>query len=285
MPNELPPETARRLNKFLLDYGKQAAESKFFLPSYMEITDGDLAALEYCDPDKLINVVHVSEGSASCRNGMALPPGFSALLRMVSARGEGQYDHYERAGWVKRQPKPAAEPEEWGPWAKLAKEGERPDGVEFGAGEALGQRSEERWTIQGTPDDPWGFVTHYRRKRMLCVYEALVVSSANPYGMVIWKDGDITVNSMEAGWVPGHYALRGTLWTPATGPEVTAAKAGRDPNGVVAWHGGECPVDEDAKGYAHRPNGVSVPIGTVKDSEEWAQYGDAGDLIAYEVTE
>jgi hypothetical protein len=183
------------------------------------------------------------------------------------------------------EPKPVAEPEERGPWVKLAKVGERPAGVEFGVGEVVGCMDCKGDAWAGCTDNAdalWCCATHYRRKRIRCVFEAFAMKPASPFGAVFWKDGDINVNSMGAGWAPGHYALRGTLWTPATAPEVTAAKAGRDPNGVVAWHGGECP---EGSGIVHYQDGETR--GGLRFSvrlSDWTRDDDPSDIIAYEVT-
>jgi hypothetical protein len=175
------------------------------------------------------------------------------------------------------EPKPVAEPEERGPWVKLAKVGERPDGVEFGAREIIECMDCKGDAWAGCTDNAdalWCCATHYRRKRIRSLW-----SVDGTHRLLIW--GEDTHGHSCA---PGHYALRGTLWTPAAVPEVTAAKAGRDPNGVVAWHGGECPAGvKGASGWVHLRNGDPCRcVGFI--GHQWAHRDHPGDIIAYEVT-
>jgi hypothetical protein len=253
MPNELPPETA---GKFLSLYGAigSGIHSAEWMAYFHSITPEDVAALEACDPDKVKKTSIISDDFA----------------RVID--GPGIYDKYERAGWVKRQPEPTPVPEEWGPWVKLAKVGERPGGVEFGVGEQVEQKGSAGYAVCDYATQPWKAVTHYRRKRILCVW-----SVVGTHRTLLWGK-EACGHSCE----PGHYALRGTRWTPATAPEVTAAKAGRDPNGVVAWHGGECP---EGSGIVHYQDGETR--GGLRFSvrlSDWTRDDDPSDIIAYEVT-
>jgi hypothetical protein len=251
MPNELPPGTA---GKFLSLYGAigSGIHSAEWMAYFHSITPEDVAALEACDPDKVKKTSIISDDFA----------------RVID--GPGIYDKYERAGWVKRQPEPTPVPEEWGPWVKLAKVGERPDGVEFGVGEQVEQKGSAGYAVCDYATQPWKAVTHYRRKRIRRVVHTDTTSI-----LCIWGTGSLE----DVPKLTGHYALRGTLWTPATAPEVTAAKADRDPNGVVAWHGGECPVAKGPNVMLH----FSVRHSFITDDATYYNW-NLGDLIAYEVT-
>lgn len=265
MTDRLPPETARRfldLHAAVQERGPWTDHGP--IGSLLRaITPEDIAALEVLCPDRVAATLTIPDGLAAVYDG------------------EGTYDHYERAGWVKREPEPVAEPEEWGPWVKLAVVGERPDRVEFEIDEALGKRSEERWTIRGTPCGTWSNVTHYRRKRIRRIYEQGGIDG----DYTVWRAKDGHDGAPGLGDVPGAFALRGALWTPATVPEVTAAKAGRDPNGVVSWAGGESsPVDSDARGYWHLRRGAVRGSNSLHD-RVWTNDGDGSDIIAYEVAE
>jgi hypothetical protein len=256
MPKELPPETAQRVLDYLLAVEESLHPSQS-ITIFRRITVADFEALHACKPDPVSATICV-------------PGDLAAMMT-----GEGVYDRFERAGWVKRQPKPVVEPEEWGPWVKLAKVGERPDGVEFGVGEQVEQKGSAGYAVCDYATQPWKAVTHYRRKRILCVW-----SVVGTHRTLLWGK-EACGHSCE----PGHYALRGTRWTPATAPEVTAAKAGRDPNGVVAWHGGKCPVGVGVEGYWHLRRGPAKGPYSLRDGY-WGCIPSSGgsEIIAYEVT-
>lgn len=277
MSNELPPETARRLMALtkcpVADlYDHQNA-----------ITAEDLAVLEACIPDPALHNVTITPDDIESSGCGWDSVGWPSLCQAVAEHGFGTYDHYERAGWVKRE---EAEPEEWGPWVKLAKTGERPD-VEFGEGEVVeccwDMAGDNKYQIETHNPDPvldsraWATATHYRRKRIRCVFKRLNSSGFH----VLWGEGPGESGSTRT---PGHYALRGTTWTPATTPELNAAKAGRDPNGVIAWHGGECPVEAHDCITVHYRNGCAPESGYTAGNYEWDHGGLPSDIIAYEVT-
>jgi hypothetical protein len=118
----------------------------------------------------------------------------------------------------------------------------------------------------------------YRRKRIRSLWGSC---GGEEYGMDFGPTCE-SHNPPPKGSLPGHYALRGTLWTPATAPEVTAAKAGRDPNGVVAWHGGECP---EGSGIVHYRDGETrAGLRFSVHLSDWTRDDDPSDIIAYEVT-
>jgi hypothetical protein len=268
MPKELPPETAQRVLDYLLAVEESLHPSQS-ITIFRRITVADFEALHACKPDKVTDCKFISDELAAVVDG------------------RGIYDHYERAGWVKRQPEPVAEPEEWGPWVKLAKVGERPDGVEFEIGEIVDccwdMENAHGYKIEAHNPDPvidsrtWATTTHYRRKRIRCL-----VKRGHDFVKFIWGAHREHPPQDSA---PGRYALRGTLWTPATAPEVTAAKAGRDPNGVVAWHGGKCPVGVGVEGYWHLRRGPAKGPYSLRDGY-WDCIPSSGgsEIIAYEVT-
>ena len=257
MTDRLPPETARRLITAHLDEARAHVQSRGYVtrddscPAFQAWWD---AGCPGCTPDKVIETIRVSSSLDDILNG------------------PGTYDHYERAGWVKRQPEPVDAPE-WGEWVKLAVVGQRPDGVEFGDGERIRQRTHRGIEGEDDADATWKTVTHYRRKRILCVsIRENAGHWRSPFGP-----------ATKPPRAPGHYALRGSTWTPATTPEDIAAKAGRDPNGVIAWHGGECPVGDEARRIVHYRGGGSS-TGLPLDVARWVHNGTDGDIIAYEVT-
>ena len=275
MTDQLPPETARRF----LDLRREVeangpwTHAGPMANAFNAITDEDIAALEALCPEEPQGTVTIKDDSVTSLAGFVAAHVLVDFLQDAHP-DNGTYDHYERAGWVKREAKPVAPPK-YGPWVKLAVVGERPDGVEFGAGESADIKCEDGSHGEFYWPNPlaWATATHYRRERIRCV------SIRDDNGR--WRSpfGPSTMPPSE----PGVYCLRGTLWTKATTPEVTAAKAGRDPNGVIAWHGGGAP---EGRGIAHYRDGDTRAVKRFNyHLSDWTCTNSPLDIIAYEVAE
>jgi len=102
MPNELPPETAARFLSFASDYGDPNCND---LTSYCALTDADFAALRACCPDTLQGTVTIVDDSMTSLTGFVATHVLVDFLHDDHSMS-GVYDHYERAGWVKREVTP-----------------------------------------------------------------------------------------------------------------------------------------------------------------------------------